>query len=83
MCFSKARRSGGRVFSPDVADLGRYVVADYCAGELMALTPSGNGKFRVQDLGLNLGAVSSFGQAANRDLYVLSQSRGIFKLVPR
>jgi uncharacterized protein with von Willebrand factor type A (vWA) domain len=24
-----ARRSGGRVFSPDVADLGRYVVADY------------------------------------------------------
>jgi uncharacterized protein with von Willebrand factor type A (vWA) domain len=24
-----ARRSGGRVFSPDVADLGRYVVSDY------------------------------------------------------
>jgi uncharacterized protein with von Willebrand factor type A (vWA) domain len=24
-----ARRSGGRVFTPDVADLGRYVVADY------------------------------------------------------
>jgi uncharacterized protein with von Willebrand factor type A (vWA) domain len=24
-----ARRSGGRVFSPDVADLGRYVVDDY------------------------------------------------------
>ncbi|MGL5829475.1 MAG: hypothetical protein ACRC0L_07890, partial [Angustibacter sp.] len=24
-----ARRSGGRVFTPDTADLGRYVVADY------------------------------------------------------
>ena len=24
-----ARRSGGRVFTPDVAELGRYVVADY------------------------------------------------------
>jgi glucose/arabinose dehydrogenase len=62
---------------------GRYVFTDYCAGELMTLTPSGNGKFRAQDLGVNISAVSSFGQAANRDLYVLSQSRGIFKLVPR
>ena len=24
-----ARRSGGRVFTPDVDDLGRYVVSDY------------------------------------------------------
>jgi uncharacterized protein with von Willebrand factor type A (vWA) domain len=24
-----ARRSGGRVFTPDVEDLGRYVVSDY------------------------------------------------------
>jgi len=62
---------------------GRYVFTDYCAGELMTLTPSGNGKFRVDDLGVNIGAVSSFGQAANGELYVLSQSRGIYKLVPR
>jgi hypothetical protein len=59
------------------------VFTDYCAGELMTLTPSGNGKFRVDDLGINIGAVSSFGQAANGELYVLSQSRGIYKLVPR
>jgi glucose/arabinose dehydrogenase len=62
---------------------GKYVFTDYCAGELMTLTPSGGGKFRAQRLGINVGAVSSFGQAANRDLYVLSQSRGIFKLVAR
>jgi uncharacterized protein with von Willebrand factor type A (vWA) domain len=24
-----ARRNGGRVFTPEAADLGRYVVADY------------------------------------------------------
>ena len=24
-----ARRSGGRVFTPDAGDLGRYVVSDY------------------------------------------------------
>jgi glucose/arabinose dehydrogenase len=62
---------------------GKFVFADYCAGELMTLTPSGGGKFRAQNLGINIGAASSFGQAANRDLYVLSQSRGIFRLVPR
>jgi glucose/arabinose dehydrogenase len=62
---------------------GRYVFTDYCVGELETLTPSGDGTFRARGLGINIGAVSSFGQAANRDLYVLSQSRGIFKLVPR
>ena len=49
----------------------------------MTLTPSGDGTFRARELGVNIDAVSSFGQGPDRELYVLSQSRGIFKLVPR
>jgi glucose/arabinose dehydrogenase len=62
---------------------GKYVFTDYCAGELMTLSPSGNGKYRSQDLDLEIANVSSFGQGTDHELYVLSQSEGIFRLTPR
>lgn len=62
---------------------GKYVFTDYCAGELKTLTPSGNGKYLAQDLGLRAANVSSFGETPDGELYVLSQSAGIFKLVAR
>jgi glucose/arabinose dehydrogenase len=60
---------------------GKYVFTDYCAGELKTLAPAGNGKYRAQDLGLRADNVSSFGEAPDGELYVLSQSAGVFKLV--
>ena len=63
--------------------VGKYVFTDYCDGLLRTLTPSGNGTYRAQDLDLDVDNVSSFGQGNDRELYVLSQSSGIFKLVPR
>ena len=61
--------------------VGKYVFTDYCDGLLRTLTPSGDGTYRAQDLHLDVTSVSSFGQGNDRELYVLSQSRGVFKLV--
>ena len=63
--------------------VGKYVFTDYCDGVLRTLSPSGDGTYRAQELGLELDNVSSFGQANDHELYVLSQSDGIFKLVAR
>jgi glucose/arabinose dehydrogenase len=63
--------------------IGKYVFTDYCDGLLRTLTPSGNGKYLAQDLDIDTSSVSSFGEGPDRELYVLSQSSGIFKLVPR
>jgi hypothetical protein len=35
---------------------------------------------RDRDLGLNVPAVSSFGEDADGELYVLSQTQGVFRL---
>jgi glucose/arabinose dehydrogenase len=61
---------------------GQYVFTDYCDAQLRALTPRGDGTFTSRRLGVGLPAVSSFGQSNDRDLYVLSQSQGIYRLMP-
>jgi glucose/arabinose dehydrogenase len=61
---------------------GTYVFTDYCDSTLRTLTPSGNDEYRAGELGLDVENVSSFGQDNAGELYVLSQSRGIYKLVP-
>jgi glucose/arabinose dehydrogenase len=63
--------------------VGKYVFTDYCDGALRTLSPSGDGNYRADELDLSAENVSSFGQDNNGELYVLSQSNGIFKLVPR
>ena len=62
---------------------GSYVFTDYCDGTLRTLTSSGNGEYDAGELDLEVENVSSFGQDNDGELYVLSQSRGIYKLVPR
>jgi glucose/arabinose dehydrogenase len=62
---------------------GRYVFTDYCRGELLALARRGASGARVRNLGIEMPTVSSFGEGPDRELYVLSQSTGIYKLVPR
>jgi glucose/arabinose dehydrogenase len=62
---------------------GMYVFTDYCRGELLALTRRGASDARVRNLGIEMPTVSSFGEGPDRELYVLSQSTGIYKLVRR
>jgi glucose/arabinose dehydrogenase len=62
---------------------GMFVFTDYCRGELLALTRRGASNARVRNLGIEIPTVSSFGEGPDRELYVLSQSTGIYKLVPR
>jgi glucose/arabinose dehydrogenase len=62
---------------------GRYVFTDYCRGELLALTRAGTSRAQVRDLNIEMPTVSSFGEGPDGELYVLSQSTGIFKIVPR
>jgi glucose/arabinose dehydrogenase len=75
--------TGGFVYRGAAIDSlrGKYVFTDYCDGRLLALSPSGNGAFRAEDLGVTLPSVSSFGQGPDRELYVLSQERGIYEIV--
>ena len=64
--------------------VGTYVFTDYCDGALRTLTPSGDGDVpRPGRSASTLDNVSSFGQDNDGELYVLSQSTGIFKLVAR
>jgi glucose/arabinose dehydrogenase len=60
---------------------GRYVFTDFCDGQLRALVANHDGTASPRSLGLELSTVSSFGQDNRRELYVLSQAEGIFKLV--
>jgi glucose/arabinose dehydrogenase len=62
---------------------GKYVFTDYCDGVLRTITRTNSGMFRAGELGLDVPSVSSFGQGPDGELYVLSQSQGIFRLAPR
>jgi len=60
---------------------GFYVYTDYCNGVIRAARLRADGTVRERDLGVELPAVSSFGEDADGELYVLSQSRGVFRIV--
>jgi glucose/arabinose dehydrogenase len=62
---------------------GKYVFTDYCDGVVRTLTRTSSGTFRAGELGVTVPSVSSFGQGPDGELYVLSQSQGIFRVVPR
>ena len=74
--------TGGYVYRgaaiPDL--VGGYVFADFCVGKLEILRD--DGEPTVADLGPTVQAVSSFGQDATGELYVLSLAGGVYRLVP-
>jgi glucose/arabinose dehydrogenase len=61
---------------------GWYVYTDYCNGTIRAAKLRKDGTARQRDLGVSLPSVSSFGQDADGELYLLSQEQGVVKLVP-
>jgi glucose/arabinose dehydrogenase len=60
---------------------GTYFFSDNCDGTIRLLEPDGAGVQEV-DSGLKSSSVSSFGQANDGTLYVLSQSHGLFRIDP-
>ena len=75
--------TGGYVYRgraiPDL--VGTYVFADFCLGELEGLR-LGGGEVVQEQLGVAVGPVSSFGEDAQGELYVLSLAGGVYRLVP-
>lgn len=64
---------------------GRFLFADYCKGDLFALAPSASGKpntARATDLKINVTSPISFGQDADGEPFVLSQTGAVVRLAP-
>jgi glucose/arabinose dehydrogenase len=76
--------TGGYVYRGSaIPDLrGAYVFADFCPGQVMAFRQSGGRVVERAGLGVSTAQLSSFGQDAAGELYVLSLAGGVFKLSP-
>jgi glucose/arabinose dehydrogenase len=75
--------TGGYVVrDPSLPSLsGRYLYGDYCAGELRSFVPSVGGAEDDRSLGLNVSALSSFGEDAAGHVYATSLEGPVFRLV--
>jgi glucose/arabinose dehydrogenase len=58
---------------------GRYVFADFCRGEVLALV-DGAGGLEARPLGPRVASLASFGEDADRELYALSLAGGLYRL---
>jgi glucose/arabinose dehydrogenase len=76
---------GGYVVAdPSLPSLhGRYVYADYCEGQLRALTPYLGRATGDHQLGLTVPTPTSFGEDTAHHLYVASQAGPVYRLVER
>jgi len=62
--------------------VGAYVFADYCQGDVRALTQD-NGEVAVERfLDVNAANIAAFGQDNDGELYVLSQGDGLLRIDP-
>ncbi|MBA2241185.1 MAG: PQQ-dependent sugar dehydrogenase [Solirubrobacterales bacterium] len=62
---------------------GRYVYADFCAGQLRSFQPGRNRGRRDRSTGLKVSNPSSFGVDAKRRLYVASINGGVWRIAPK
>jgi glucose/arabinose dehydrogenase len=67
---------GSRI--PDL--VGTYLYADYCNGRLRFVRQSGSEIEERGSLGVELGDIASFGEDNDGELYVLSQSSGLYRI---
>ncbi len=77
--------TGGYVVrDPHLPDLvGRYVYADFCAGELRSMIPTLDGAVDDAPLGVSVSEPASFGDGPGRRLYVASLGGTVYRLVAR
>jgi glucose/arabinose dehydrogenase len=62
---------------------GRYVYADFCAGQLRSLVPHLTRATGDRRIGLSVDSPTSFGEDQRGRVYVTSQEGPVFRLVPR
>ncbi len=55
---------------------GRYLFADYCTGELFAITAAGDGRREPQVVGRVTQGISAFGEDESGELYVANVAEG-------
>jgi glucose/arabinose dehydrogenase len=76
--------TGGYVYRgtriPDL--VGTYLYSDSCDGKIRGTAVGPRVVGHEIDFGVQVPAIVSFGQDANGELYVLSQTKGVFQLVP-
>lgn len=60
---------------------GWYLYTDFCNGAIKAAKVSPRGTTKERDLGISLSSASTFGEDGDGELYVLSQTEGVFRLV--
>ena len=77
--------TGGVVVrDPGVSQLaGRYLYADFCAGEIRSFRISGGRATDDRSTGLNTSQLSSFGEDASGRVYVTSLDGPVYRLVSR
>ena len=75
--------TGGYVYRGEAipALVGTYLFADFCLGALEGLRLERD-RIVHEQLGPTVEAVSSFGEDAAGELYVLSLAGGVYRLVP-
>src|SRR5919108_1028324 len=61
---------------------GAYLFADYCVGQLEAIRRQGGGRVAHAVLGPVVSGVSSFGQNARGELYVMSLDGPLYRIAP-
>ncbi len=61
---------------------GAYVFADYCEGELRALTQEGGQVTAERRLDVETSNIAAFGEDGDGELYVLSQDQGLLRVDP-
>ena len=61
---------------------GTYVFADFCLGRLEGIRAR-DGRVEHVELGSSVQSVTSFGEDASGELYVMSLDGGLFRLDPR
>ena len=76
--------TGGYVYRgtalPELA--GHYLYSDYCSGWLKSFTYSNGSASAVTDWAItNVGNILSFGQDAQKELYMLSSSGKVYRIV--
>jgi hypothetical protein len=62
---------------------GVYVYGDICDGRVRTLTRKGRNIVPGPPLDVQVDALTSFGEDAEGELYLLSLYRGVYRLVPR
>ena len=76
--------TGGHVYRgaalPELA--GHYLYSDYCSGWLKSFTYSNGSASAVTDWNItNVGNILSFGQDAQKELYMLSATGRVYRIV--